>query len=57
MLNPLLNAMSANSKVRSISFSTIVRVLPNAPLTISFVNTSTIALDLQLSNVVITKIC
>lgn len=48
---------TANTEVRSISFSTIVRVLPNAPLTISFVNTSTIALDLQLSNVVITKIC
>ena len=48
---------TANTEVRNISFSTIVRVLPNAPLTISFVNTSTIALDLQLSNVVITKIC
>jgi hypothetical protein len=48
---------TANTEVRSVSYSTIVRVLPNAPLTISFVNTSAIDLDLQLSNVVITKIC
>lgn len=48
---------TAETEIRSTSFSTIVRVLPNAPLTISFVNTSTIDLDISLANVVITKIC
>lgn len=48
---------TANTELRSIAFSTTIRVLPNAPVTISLVNTSTIPLTIEPVTVNVVKIC
>ena len=48
---------TATTEQRSIAFTTTIRVLPNAPITISLVNTSAIDLTILPSTVSITKIC